>query len=417
MSGSGSPIGKASGSFVIALMRFVMAKKKVSRKNTAVPSRGTKKKASQKKGPVANASNDSQATRKSVSKKKAASNAATERQKRRSHFGEFPTENVVLRARVLPVSKETAYARARIAMLHEMDNLRRRPGFLFADVGYKFTEGVRTDFVAVRIHVTRKISEGKCLDLTCYNDLVPTDVIVSNFQTAVSLNAAGALIRSDGNPGGFGTLGMGVQLNHIGKPFFLTCAHVVSKSQPPSEMQNFVMDADGNDIGLSSNHSDSFFRFDGNFDLALLLPHDSISLDDMGRFAASLPTGVQSPSYVGDVTSADLNRVVFKIGANQPRISKGFIDSVETSPIPIRESPDAIDHFLVRSASVVGQHANSGNGFANQGDSGSIVFAEDGRILGMVRAVYDDNNDNEGDRAVVTRMKHIQDEFGIGVLG
>lgn len=338
---------------------------------------------------------------------------------RLSHFDTSISEAEFVRARVLPVSRDVAYNRARMALLQETENLRRRPGFLFADVGYKFTDGRRTDFVAVRMHVDKKSTEGGCWEKTCYNGYVPTDVIVSNFALAIGPTDAGARVTSDGNQGEFGTLGMGVNLPLLGKSMLLTCAHVVSKVQPPASQSNFVIDVNNRDIGLSSNLNSDLYRFDGLFDVAILYPRDELTNEERGKFTADLPIGVATPNRFGSVSSADLNRVVFKIGANEPRVSKGFIDSVDHLPIPVSDppgTPNLLDHILIRSTATPGENAPAGGGFANRGDSGAMVFTEDGTIIGMVRAVYDDNEDNEGDRAIVTRITNIADEFGIQPL-
>jgi len=379
-------------------------------KKKATSSKPTKKTPA-KKSPTKKKTAKKKSATKGASTKKVRSKAA-----RRNHFDKVTNELDLVRARVLPVSKEVAYSRASLAMWQEMEILKKRPGFLFADVGYKFIDGLRTDFVSVRIHVDKKYSDKGCIAKTCYNEHVPTDVIVSNFRLATSLTDGGSKVVSDGNPGEAGTLGMGVELTQIGKPFFLTCAHVVSKQQPPLDRENFVMNTTGDDVGLSGNQNPFLYRFDGNFDLALLFPHDSIGNSDLGRFEASLPLGVSKPNRFGSVSSADLNRVVFKINANVPQVSKGFIDSIESSPIPIQESPAAINHIVIRSTSTTGVPAQIGKAFANRGDSGAIVFTEDGTIIGMVRAVFDDNKDREGDRAVVTRISNIATEFGVDIL-
>ncbi len=402
-----------------------MVKKKAARSKPTKKTPATKtltKKTPTKKTPAKKTPTKKTPTKKKTAKKKSAPKAASTKNsvqskaERRSHFDTVTNGLDLARARVLPVSKEVAYARASLAMWQEIEVLKKRPGFLFADVGYKFIGGLRTDFVAVRIHVDKKYSDQGCIAKTCYNEHVPTDVIISNFRLATSLTDGGSKVISDGNPGEAGTLGMGVELTQIGKPFFLTCAHVVSKQQPPTDLENFVMNTRGEDIGLSGNRNPFLYRFDGNFDLALLFPHDSIGNSDLGRFEATLPLGVSKPNRFGSVSWTDLNRAVFKIGANVPHVSKGFIDSIDSTPIPIAGSPAAINHIVVRSTTTQGVSAPVGNGFANLGDSGAIVFTEDGTIIGMVRAIFDDNKDNEGDRAVVTRISNIASEFGVDIL-
>lgn len=377
-----------------------MAKKKVAPNAIELPVTPTKKKPTPANRRPA----------KGPAKKRVAKKAST---KTTGVFHEFPTELESAQVRLLPASIEIEYERAKIALETEMEQLQQLPGFLFADVGYKFTDGLKTDYLAVRIHVRSKISKHeKCVEKMCLNGTVPTDVIVSNFCNSASSTDAGSKIRSNGLPSqDFGTLGMAVTGSSLGRQMFLTCAHVVT-SDPPVVANNTIKDSAGNDIARSANRDSRFYRYDGRFDVALLAPAVSIPPQDLGRFASNLPPGVSPPNRFGGVTSADLNRVVYKIGANLPHPSTGFIDSIQSLPIPIRNSPAAIDHIIVRSTQD-GSIAPRGLGFANLGDSGAMVFTDDGRIIGMIRAVLDDNSDNEGDRAVVTRMTSIAASFPI----
>lgn len=334
---------------------------------------------------------------------------------RRAKFGNFPSENATLpvSARVIPVPRRVAYARAEIAMQRNLEELKKLPGFQFADVGYKFMKGEITDHLAVRLHVREKSPGHTELEKLFENQLVFTDVVVSKFRKAASLTDAGSRITSSDNPK-YGTLGMGVNYTLQDVPFFLTCAHVVSEFDPPTSAESFISNASG-DVGFSDNFNPDFYRYDSEFDLALLLPPKSIPDADLGKFVSNLPLAVSAPMRISPITESDLNTVVYKIGANTPRLSKGYIDAVNPTAIPIEDSPDAVGHFIVRSTPTPGLFAPIGGGFANFGDSGAIVFTDDGRILGMVRAVSHDNNDAEADRTVITRMSRIREEFKVDV--
>lgn len=305
-------------------------------------------------------------------------------------------------ARVLPLAPDAAYERAVAALRHEEANLRSRPGFLFADVGYKFVGGRRTEEIAVRLHVTKKSNGPNCIDSHCCNNTVPTDVLVTRFTKADGTTTdAGDWIKSDGNNGP-GTLGMGAAVLG-GFPIFITCAHVVSKQQPPTVQHNVLVDINQTPIATSLNDNPTFFRYDEEFDLALAIPADAIQSEQMGRFVEAPDSGVQRPNRIIEVTSSDMDRMVYKFGA-KTGFRKGFIDSVKQLPIPVDEL-EVTDHVIIRSAA-----AGSGalRPFADKGDSGAIVFTEDGGVIGMVRGVSDDR-----ERTIITRMTSIQNVFSI----
>ncbi len=283
-------------------------------------------------------------------------------------------------------------------MMQQMEYLRQRPGFQFADVGYKYIQHERTDFIAVRIYVDRKRDDDGIIEKTCYHEFVPTDVIECRFEKAVAQTNAGDKLRSDGNAG-FGTLGMGV--DYFGTPHFLTCAHVVSDQQPPSTAVNYVTDINNTLVGRSKNSDDGFYRYDGSFDLALLLPSNFVATDELGLFKYPLEPGLAKPTRISNVGSTDLLRPVYKIGA-KTGLRRGHIDSVDPGPIPIADSPDALNHIVIVSNS-------SQQPFAEPGDSGSVVITDNGEIIGMVRAVQIGTRE----RTVVTRMFEIAASFGI----
>lgn len=353
------------------------------------------------------------AAKKSVVKKAVVKKAAPQ-------FRPFPSELESARVRLLPVCKEVAYARARIAMETELDKFKQTPGFLFADIGYKIKGGDVTDYLAVRIHVKEKLPKSKladkCIDKMCLNDLVPTDVLQSNFRSAVSSTDAGSKIRSNANPNDFGTLGMAVTASMDGLPLFLTCAHVVSLIQPPPAANNDISDspnggAPSRIVAFSANSDERFFRFDQWFDVALLAPETSIPASDLGPFT-NLPVGVRAPNRVGAVFESDLGLKVYKIGA-KTGLTTGYLDSVDSTPIPMPGTGFARDHIIIRSTKDPAPFNVSGSLFADQGDSGAIVFTDDGRLIGMVRAVQDINDDGVLDRTIVTRMINIAAIFPI----
>ncbi len=385
-----------------------MAKKKAAPKSDAT----TKPRTATKK----TVSVQSKSTKKPLQGKK---NAAAK--KTGPQFRPFPTELESARVRFLPVSKDVAYARARIALDTELDKFKRMPGFLFADIGYKIKAGEATDYLAVRIHVNEKLPksklDGNCIDRMCLNGLVPTDVLQSNFLSAVSSTDAGSKIRSNANqPSEFGTLGMAVTASMDGLPLFLTCAHVVSSIQPPTVANNEISDSPSGStpsrvVAFSANADERFLRFDQWFDVALLAPETSIPASELGPFT-NLPNGVPTPNRVGAVFESDLGLKVYKIGA-KTGLTTGYLDSVKNTPIPMPGTGFAKEHIIIRSTKDPTPFNTSGSIFADQGDSGAIVFTDDGRMIGMVRAVQDINQDGVLDRTIVTRMTHIEAIFPI----
>jgi hypothetical protein len=305
-------------------------------------------------------------------------------------------------ARVLPLAPEAAYERAVVALRNEEGNLRSRPGFIFADVGYKFVNGRRTDQIAVRLHVDKKSKGLGCIGSSCFNNTVPTDVLVTRFTKASGTTDAGDQIQSD-STNGSGTLGMGVKV-FGGVLAFMTCAHVVSDEQPPASERSVLFDSNGQEIAVSTNYNRSLYQYNEAFDLALVIPTLAIEDDQLGRFVENEP-GVVPPNRIVDVSSSDRERPVYKFGA-KTGFSKGFIDSVEQLPVPIDEL-DVTDHIIVRSAPSDG---GSYRPFADKGDSGAIVVTEDGGVIGMVRGVSIDRN---RERTIVTKMTRIMYEFRI----
>lgn len=305
-------------------------------------------------------------------------------------------------ARVLPLAPEAEYERAVVALRNEEGNLRSRPGFVFADVGYKFVNGRRTDQIAVRLHVDKKSKGRGCIESTCFNNTVPTDVLVTRFTKASGTTDAGDQIQSD-STNGSGTLGMGVKV-FGGVLAFMTCAHVVSDQQPPASARSVLFDSNGVEIAVSTNYIRSLYQYNEAFDLALVIPTLAIEDEQLGRFVETEPS-VVPPNRIVEVSSSDLERIVYKFGA-KTGFSKGFIDSVEQLPVPIDEL-DVTDHIVVRSAPSDG---GSYRPFADKGDSGAIVVTEDGGVIGMVRGVSIDRN---RERTIVTRMTRIRSAFRI----
>ena len=328
----------------------------------------------------------------------------------------------------MPVSAEISYARAEKALRDEVVKFDQQPGKLFFDVGRKFTKGEPQQDFALRMHVERKAEQGAhCIEKHCLDGLVPTDVIESSFVQAVGDSDSGAKILSEGNVVEFGTLGLGVFSHKLRDKFLMTCAHVLSSRFPPLDVAD-VLERDLDFLGLMSDNFDRFFSYSDDLDVGLFFP--SVTLDDseLGRFdPASLPSNVPVPSKISDPRSEDVfgqpnPTIVYKVGATDGRLTTGFIDSVNlTSPIPIIDGANVPglnrppfastqSHFLVRTA-------HNQGAFAEKGDSGSIVFTGDGRILGMVRAISNNAGTNPpGFRAVVTKMTRIRSEFEISVL-
>jgi len=306
--------------------------------------------------------------------------------------------------RVLPLDPKAAYERAVVALYHEEAKLRSRPGFQFADVGYKFVNGRRTDIVAVRLHVDEKSERRGCIGSSCFNNTVPTDVLVTRFTKANGTTDAGDRIQSDGNDYS-GTLGMGASIIDGTVPVFMTCAHVVSGEQPPVNDNNVLVDVNRSPIAVSFNNDRSLYRYEEDFDVALVIAVDKIQSEQMGRFIEIPDSAVQSPNRIIEVSSLDSERPVYKFGA-KTGFRKGFIDSVVHLSIPIDELTVA-NHIIIRSAS---SDSGFSQPFADKGDSGAIVFTEDGGVIGMVRGV---SVDQDRERTVVTRMTRIQAEFQI----
>ncbi|MCD0461293.1 trypsin-like peptidase domain-containing protein [Roseiconus lacunae] len=324
-------------------------------------------------------------------------------------FKSFPDELASAKVRLLPVSRDVACAKARMVIAQEIETLKKQPGFQFADVGYKFTGNSRTDYIALRLHVDGKCdaTSSDCLPKTFLDGTLPTDVIVSNFVPAGTTDA-GAKIRSDGTPASkFGTLGMGVDGDAFGSGYFLTCAHVVTDTQNPPDKNYDVSDIQGDVVARATTESPRFFQFNDFLDAAILAPHVSVTESDLGPFRQYLPSDVDPPNRVSEVEQNDLDLAVYKIGATTDA-TWGFIDSVHPMPIPIQGTGlNASDHFIVRSERDQNRRHNARKSFAKGGDSGSIVCTANGRVLGMVRAVLDDNDDSVVDRVVVTRMTNL----------
>jgi hypothetical protein len=294
-------------------------------------------------------------------------------------------------------------------IMQEFETLKKQPGFQFVDVGYKFSNQSKTDHIALRLHVDGKesVDSKNNLPETYLDGLLPTDVITSTFLNAGTTDA-GAKIRSDGTPSTeFGTLGMGVDGDSFGNGFFLTSAHVVSPGTSTANLVYDITDVQDSIVARASRRNPRFFRYDDYVDAAVLAPHRSISDADLGPFRRFLPPDVTPPNQVTDVEDSDLDLPVYKIGA-ETGVTWGYIDSVHPTPVPIVDtSLNATDHFLVRSESDPARRLNASRSFARGGDSGAIVCTQDGRILGMVRAVLDYNDDDVVDRTVVTRMANI----------
>jgi hypothetical protein len=321
----------------------------------------------------------------------------------------YPSSLDSARVRFIPPSADVLFARADIGVkeiLATVADPESRQFFdpltRFVDIGYKFTNGKRTDDISVRLHV-RKKHKGVPFAATCFNGRVCTDVLESNFKTAAK-SSSGDYIVSSGNPGEFGTLGMGVLLDHgtteSSRTMFLTCAHVISPDIPTQQSEFKVKDEAGDLIGIAFQFSKLFFENSDEYDVGIFPALKSIPARSRGSFE-KLPV---FPTSVKDPTKDDVvNRTrVFKVGAKTGS-TIGVLDSIGPlfGNIQLENGLTATDHFLVRSNTPFGT-------FADEGDSGAIVVSEDGRILGMIRAV---DVDSLGKRTVVTRMSKISAKF------
>jgi hypothetical protein len=320
-----------------------------------------------------------------------------------------PSSSDSVRVRFIPPSADVLFARAKIGAMEILETVAEPgsrqffdPSSRFLDIGYKFTNGIRTNDISVRLHVHKKRS-GVPFALTCFNGRVCTDVLESNFKTATK-NSAGEYIESSGNSSEFGTLGMGVLLDHgtteSSRTMFLTCAHVISPDIPTQQSEFEVKDIAGDKIGIAFQFSHLFFENSDEYDVGIFPALKTIPPRARGSFE-KLPV---QPTSVKDPTKDDVvNRTrVFKVGAKTGS-TIGVLDSIGPlfGDIQLENGLTANDHFLVRSNTPFGT-------FADQGDSGAIVVSEDGRILGMIRAV---DVDSFGKRTVVTRMSKICAKF------
>ena len=333
----------------------------------------------------------------------------------RSAFEEYPKASDSARVRFIPPSADVLFARAKIgakeilASVADLETGRfTDQSTRFMDIGYKFTNGKRTEELSVRLHVQKK-RKGVPLAPTCFNGRVCTDVLESNFKTATASTSAGDLISSSGNPGEFGTLGMGVVMDRgtsdAARTMFLTCAHVVSPVTPTTQSAFVIRDESDVPFGVADQFSSLFFENSNEFDVGIFAALKSVPVERRGGFDR-LPV---TPTSVNDPTREDVvNRTrVFKVGANSDS-TIGVLDSLGPlfGDIPLENGLVAVEHFIVRS--------QTSGPFASEGDSGAIVVSEDGRILGMVRAV---DEDSVGKRTIVTRMSKISARFEFNPVG
>ncbi len=271
-----------------------------------------------------------------------------------------------------------AYDKAKRAMRKHEVELYGIKGVTGLSVGQRIVKGKRKPEMAIRLHVKNDKTKERIKKspdkhgLKEYYGGVRSDIVVSNFGLANGNELPdGTCIRGGG---GQGTLGTTVYITMNGKTtgVWLTAAHVASANVPQGTV-DIQLDGGGK-IGTVS--PDNYFRSE-HVDAALIVPDQPVGAIPSGR-----------PIY--RLKSTDQGKTVTIKGCVNSQ-GKGTIDSLhyDGDVLGSADTEFVQDHFLV---------VPKGGNFAQQGDSGAIVFMGN-KLAGQLRAV-----DKKTGIAVVTRL-------------
>jgi hypothetical protein len=286
------------------------------------------------------------------------------------------------------------------------------PGVTGVDIGFKYTDGVMTDKVVLRVHVKRKRGT-VAKDHHIPTDImgIPTDVIESFYQqqdvvtnlsdvTNIDEDQYDVLdggisisgLRPD-NSADTGTLGLVVTDNRTGKPVVLTNAHVVGGEGTEGKKIYHPYPWSGNLVGSVLRA-----RRSGSIDAAI------ISIDNMNySFDVMQLGGVQ-----GTNLNPQLGMVVRKRG-RQSRVTKGMIEGIHgTFPISATESYDDIMRIKPL----------TGADFSIEGDSGSVVLDENNSVIGLLYAGYPSQlteDDELRGRTLVIPIQNVMTAMNISI--
>ena len=298
--------------------------------------------------------------------------------------------------RLMPVTRQVAMARAKMALRSHLEEFQKLPGFQFADIGYKYVNGQPTESIAVRIHVDQKVDNAVDFPSRLMDGLVVTDVMDGRY---VSANLpAGSIILSKGNPGKQGVMGLTVRvrMNSRKATAFLTCAHVMSPTIGPTRFE--VHNLAGTLVGFGTTEA-GFYILNEHADAAVFSQAGGFISNDPGF--ATLPPGVGSIAGFREVSDSDIESTVYRMNIASGSWVPGVI--VSTMADPFIGTGQVFDHLLIRAAQP--------GPFALQGDSGSAVVSQDGFVVGIIRAVSDEQApgfEPSKHRTVATRISNVQ---------
>lgn len=165
----------------------------------------------------------------------------------------------------MPAKKKHSRADLDKAVRTVVARFGHRPNFTGADVGYRWTEGKRTDELCVRVHVERKLpqSEIEASDVFPPDiDGIPLDVIHGPYRPSLTAEGTGHRARFSHVMGGIscgrlgdgtGTIGAVVIDEQSGKPSILSNWHVMAGARArvgdeilqPGEIDSGVPGRDG----------------------------------------------------------------------------------------------------------------------------------------------------------------------------
>lgn len=257
-----------------------------------------------------------------------------------------------------------------------------RPDVTGVDVGYRYTNGQRTNDVVVRVHVLEKLHEAEVAAaevLPREIDGVPVDVIEAAYRPSEASGPRRTGTRRDRSdpirPGvsisrqgvGIGTFGMLVYDQRTGRPCVLSNWHVLVDSETP---ENPILQPGWGDGGRSPG--DTIGRVarkvldqDGDAAIAVLDGPRAARAEQWG--SEVLIEGVRAPR-VGEILEKS---------GRATDVTRGRVDGVGQYTIPYSVGPVSIDGFKV--VAVDDGNPNDEE-ISGPGDSGAVWYGAGDRI-------------------------------------
>ena len=270
--------------------------------------------------------------------------------------------------------------RAKSVKEKHADRLKRFTNVVGVGVGYEIVGGKRTDRVAIRVYVRKKLPKDQLAPDAILPDTLdglPVDVIEDEFwihqQPPISLEerlVAHTFLRggiSLGNllVGGAGTLGVSVFDNKTGQDMILSNWHVLCFSDT-CQTGEPVIQPGAFDNGTEADLIAELVR-------AVLSPHvDAAIAQPLGQ--RPLFKEVWDIGFVEAASVAQLGAVVRKSGRSSG-FTAGTISDISAN-VDVNGYPNGAQHF-------VDQIVIEGNNISIPGDSGSVWINDANEVIGL----------------------------------